>query len=295
MKGCGPDTALKAAQAGFGTSLSDPLVTDLAKWRRNLSNFFKSHRVSIEVPPEFPRTKDLINYENPLVSTLSRIDWEIPVDQHRLRDFVGRYFNIQTPKFVEHVVPILLVRMLAQTLPHQRASNKCLDVQIVKQTKKQTSGTSVERKITYLPMEATTIIQMPLDGDDYSKFESKDGTPYDPCQQVECEVLECLLRAGLPEATFSGDDEPAVPKIAKKRRAKAEQRDALPGKPPRKKPMRQTLVYPERPAPRPTEPQPLISTDMPSSKVSAFQPRPNSRWACLPRHLHRLERRRRGV
>ena len=264
LKGCGPDTALKAAQAGLGTSLCAAPAHHLANWSRDLSDFFKARGIRIEVPPDFPRSRDLINYKNPLVSSSSHIDWGVPVDQDRLRIIVARYFNIWTPKFIEHVVPTLLVRTLAQTLPNQRASNKSLDVQLVKQTKKQATGGSVERTITYLPLEATTIQQIPLDGEDYSKSPSKDGAPYDPSQRVECEVLECLLRASLPEATFSGQGELAVPKGTKKRPAKGDQSDVLLGKPPKKKPTREVPRHPDPTAPQRTEKQPKTTNHVSS-------------------------------
>lgn len=36
----------------------------------------------------------------------------------------------------------------------------------------------------------------------WAKFPSKDGTPYDPTQAVESELLECLLKHGLPKCSL---------------------------------------------------------------------------------------------
>ena len=83
-----------------------------------------------------------------------------------------------------------------------------------------------------------------LDGDDWSNAKNNDSTPYHPSQRVECEVLECVLRAGLPEAIFTSQDEPAEPRMMKKDLHKAQHGNTLAGEPARKKPTRKPRGHP---------------------------------------------------
>ncbi|TKA64300.1 hypothetical protein B0A55_09775, partial [Friedmanniomyces simplex] len=57
-----------------------------------------------------------------------------------------------------------------------------------------------ERKITFLANPAVEIDlgERPPE-EDWSIWDGKDGSPYDPFQPVECEVLDCFLHHGLPE------------------------------------------------------------------------------------------------
>jgi hypothetical protein len=190
---------------------------------------------------------------------LSQIAWETPIDQDQLQIFVRNYFNMWTLAVIKHIVPTFLVRTLAQKLPDQRASNKGLDVHLVKQKKRQAAGSCLERKITYLPMEATTIGPVELDGEDWSRVKVKDGTTYHPSQRVECDVLECILRGGLPEDVFAGQDEPAASKITKKRAAKSNQAS--------EEPLAKKLKLQVQGNSQPAKPQPQAQKIM-SSEVS---------------------------
>lgn len=75
-----------------------------------------------------------------------------------------------------------------------------------------------EVKITFLVLPAMEIdLSQQPPGEDWSIWAGKDGTPYDPLQPVECEVLDCLLKYGLPA------DGIAAPSPPKRKRKSAEE------------------------------------------------------------------------
>lgn len=65
------------------------------------------------------------------------------------------------------------------------------------------------------PVVQVDLSEHPPD-EDWSKFTSKDGVPYDPLQKLECEILRCFLDHGLPEGSF----EAPQPSQANKRKRK---------------------------------------------------------------------------
>jgi Holliday junction resolvase YEN1 len=60
LKNCGPETALRAAEAGLGRSLCSPATYGVVDWRKELSDFY-AFRISIDIPTDFPQPKDLNN------------------------------------------------------------------------------------------------------------------------------------------------------------------------------------------------------------------------------------------
>jgi hypothetical protein len=43
----------------------------VSHWKKDLSDFFKAHGRTVEVPADFPQPEDLNSYESPLVSLSS--------------------------------------------------------------------------------------------------------------------------------------------------------------------------------------------------------------------------------
>jgi Holliday junction resolvase YEN1 len=75
-----------------------------------------------------------------------------------------------------------------------------------------------EVKITFSPLPVSEVdLSTTPEGEDWSKFAGKDGTPYDPMSDVECEILKCFLDHGLPEGALEQALPPA--KTTKKRKA----------------------------------------------------------------------------
>jgi hypothetical protein len=137
LKNCGPETALRAAKAGLGRSLCEAGPDGLVHWIREISDFFRTNGIAIEVLAHFLQPNDVNNSKIPWVFSMSRIGWGNAVDEAELRLVVRNYFNICTRALIKHVIPSLLVWTLAQTLLDQTASTKCLGVHLLKQTKKQ--------------------------------------------------------------------------------------------------------------------------------------------------------------
>ena len=216
LKGCGPKTAALLAKRGVGLSqmLRNTSEHILPIWRTMLQECLIRYRKDIEVPLGFPEWRALNYYRNPTVSTTEQLlnlrglrkGWETPMDQPQLRIILRERFHFTTREFLKHIAPIYLTRRLVQVEPEQRDQNLELGIQL-KRTRKKTDEDDIdartEAKVTFSPMPLLEIdlSQQPPE-EDWAKFTAKDGTPYDPTQSVECEVLCCFLNHGLPDSAL---------------------------------------------------------------------------------------------
>ena len=216
LPGCGSKTAALLAKRSVGLSqaLPNTLQPTLPAWRSRLEQALNLHRKAIEVPLGFPEWRALNYYRNPTVSTTEQLlnlrglrnGWETPMDQPRLRIILRERFNFTTREFLKHIAPIYLTRRLVQVEPEQRDQNLELGIQL-KRTRKKTDEDDIdvrtEAKVTFSPMPLVEIdlSQQPPE-EDWAKFTAKDGTPYDPTQSVECEVLCCFLNHGLQDGAL---------------------------------------------------------------------------------------------
>jgi Holliday junction resolvase YEN1 len=204
---CGPQLAKKLARrdAGLAQSLRRVNVqSGLVAWRVSLKAALYEQKSHVVVPDAFPPWKALLGYEDPAVSTHEqahdlrglRGGWKKDVNQPKLRTELRQRYNFQTREFLKHIAPILLVRVLARCdTADQRTDNMRLEI-----TSKTSRQPDSEKKILFnpLPLLSKVDVSFMPDDEDWSKFE-KQGIAYDPLQKVECTILECVLRNGLPE------------------------------------------------------------------------------------------------
>lgn len=227
LPGCGPEKArlVSRSEHGLGKQLVEASQLELRTWRAALQEKLRAYGKSVYITGDFPDWKALGHYRNPKVSSDDQLTdlralrrgWEIPIEQEKLREFLRDRFNFWTRGFLKHLAPIFLVRALARK--DCQNDNTSFDVKIKKtKAKKGADGEEsarAETKITFLPLKALSIAvsQQPMEEDWFSKgFVGKDGEPYDPKQRIECEVLDCILRNGLPSEVLNAPLEAPVRK-----------------------------------------------------------------------------------
>ncbi|KAK5138560.1 hypothetical protein LTR08_000148 [Meristemomyces frigidus] len=137
---------------------------------------------------------------------------------------------MDTRRFLKHIIPVYLTRALANaTTPQQRSENLQYAVQL-KHARKPKAGEAAkaEIKATFFPLPAVNIdlSRQPAEKD-WSKWANKDGSPYDPLQNVECKILDCLLRNGLPEGGVAAPES-----LKRKRKADKTPTEASPAEQP---------------------------------------------------------------
>lgn len=233
LKGCGPSTAhrLSRSNVGLSQALRNSSQADLPAWRMLLQQTMIQLRIGIYVPPDFPAWKPLNYYRNPTVSIPERLfdlrglrhGWDLPIKQPELRIFLRERFNFTTREFLKHIAPIFVARRVARAHTDQQAGSVEMGIELKRTRKKNHAEEDVddktEAKITFSPLSVVDIdlSQCPPE-EDWTKFEAKDGTPYDPTRNVEAEILHCFLKHGLPDGAL----EYAKP-VKRKRKAEQEQ------------------------------------------------------------------------
>ncbi|KAK5722230.1 hypothetical protein LTR17_014333 [Elasticomyces elasticus] len=234
LPGCGSRTARLAAKHEHRVATASRHVQEhqLPQWRQALTKLLRSFRNSAEVPAEFPNFKALKDYRNPAISTPEQLDdlrglqqgWDRPIDQRKLRILLRDRFHFGTREYLKHIAPMLLSRALARATPQQRTENLQYEI-VLKRTQKRKTVDGEEpppkamRKIMFLAARAVEInlSERPPE-EDWSAWDGKDGTSYDPMIPIEGEVLDCFLRHGLPEYALVTAPAPT----RKKRRADEE-------------------------------------------------------------------------
>lgn len=188
----------------------------------------------MQVPFNFPDMRALGHYCNPVVSTDAQLrelrglrnGWDPKIDQKKLRVLLRNRFNIWTRGYMKHIAPIFMIRQLArcsrddETLTENSTNYVIQLKRTIKRKAANGDGseepTELERKITFYPLKAVEIDLSEPEGEDWSKFEGKDGSRYDPAGRVECNVLDCFLKHGLPEGHLTL---PEPPKRQRKQKA----------------------------------------------------------------------------
>lgn len=257
LPGCGPKTAARVAkrQTGLAWAICHAAKSDLPKWRQDLQRALHG---KTDVPWDFPDFKALGNYRNPNISTDEQLrdlrgvrnGWDRQIDQQNLRLFLRHMFNFTTREYLKHIAPILVARRLARVLPENSAENVELGIQL-KRTRKikvkegeEDPPAKSEVKIWFSPISIVEIDLMSCPPEeDWTKFAAKDGTPYDPTRPVECEMLECFLKHGLPKDALV---EAPPPTRGRKRKTDATQEDKedSPSKKKRKSPQHKSQQSP---------------------------------------------------
>lgn len=240
LPGCGPQLARRLARREWGLAAKARYVRQdhLPNWRQALELALRECGRSVAVHWSFPDFKALCNYRDPLVSSPEQLQnlrglkhgWDRQIDQRKLRTILRDCFNMVTPTFLKHIAPVFLVRALARCTAEQRAHNVYYRITLkrirqVKAADGEDAPAKAERKITLLPMPAVEIdLSLRPPEEDWTKFEDKDGTPYDPKVPIECEILDCFLQHGLPEGALI-----SAPKPARKKRKAGSDTESAPG------------------------------------------------------------------
>lgn len=217
LRGCGPKTAHRLAMTypELSQDLRNTTKILLPQWRMQLQSMLLELRSDIDVPANFPEWRPLDYYRNPTVSANGQLlklrglrqDWDRSVKQAELRIFLQKHFNFTTREFLKHIAPIFVISRLARVMPDQRVSNIELGIELKRSRKRKDETDNVddrtEAKVKFSPLSVVDIdlSQCPVE-EDWTGFAAKDGTPYDPVQKVECEILHCFLKNGLPEGAL---------------------------------------------------------------------------------------------
>jgi len=193
LRDAGPHNAIQAARNGLGRTLCQASDTNaLSGWQNRLQGFLKAIQSSIRVDKDFPKAEAVRNYHRPLVSShavLMRLQagWfgkEFIEDQ--LWPLLGPRFNFWFKEYVNHIIPIILVRSLAQTTPGQEASNSCYQIQWIV-----ADGASCS-KLPYVLSSVT-----PMDFDE--RVRGSSPNKWRPEERVECDqILDVILKHAIP-------------------------------------------------------------------------------------------------
>ncbi|KAK5676348.1 hypothetical protein LTS10_011160 [Elasticomyces elasticus] len=272
LPGCGPQTARLVAKHEHCVATASRHVQEnqLPIWREALKKLLRLHRNSAEVPAGFPDFKALKNYRNPIISTPEQLDdlrglrqgWDRPIDQRKLRILLRDRFHFGTREYLKHIAPTYLARALARATPEQRVENLQYEV-VLKRTQKRKTADGEEappkamRKVMFLAAPAVEInlSERPPE-EDWSAWDGKDGSRYDPMRPIEGEVLDCFLRYGLPEDALV-----TAPLPTRKKRKVDEEDDA------------EILPAPKKARAKKAAP-PASSTEAPVGTIPASSPKP---------------------
>lgn len=225
LPNCGPQIArvLARKQDGLAHALCQTSKQDLPVWRLRLEGALHQAGKRLPIPSTFPDWKALGHYRDPIVSSEHELrnlnclknGWDTKIEQAKLRILLRRRFNIWTKGYMKHIAPIFMIRQLARFPAHDKAliANLKYDIQLKKTRQKKASPSEdpvaeLEKKVTFYPLPAVDIDLSEPEGEDWSIWEKKDGSHYDPAEQVECNVLSCFLKHGLPEGFLVAPEAP---------------------------------------------------------------------------------------
>ncbi|KAK3669870.1 hypothetical protein LTR78_010251 [Recurvomyces mirabilis] len=195
LPGCGPQTARPVAKDHWSvaTAARDVQLNQLPQWRKALELTLRKCGKVMQVPASFPDFKALGHYREPAISTVDQLHtlrglrqgWDRPIDQQQRSNNVryGIVFKrTRRAKVVDGEAP----------------------------------PAKTERKIMFAPLLLVDIdgIQKPLE-EDWNIWAGQDGRQYDPTEPIDCEILDCFLRDGLPKDSVAASPTPT----RKKRKA----------------------------------------------------------------------------
>jgi holliday junction resolvase YEN1 len=126
LKGIGLEGCLKAAEKGLGKSLCEATETNLPKWKDELVAYLDGSRSRVKVPRDFPNFQTLEDYRFPLVSSSQDLErsipalWSLPINEEGLQDLLIDKFGFDAKGYVEHVLPVIVVRALVTDMTRKR-------------------------------------------------------------------------------------------------------------------------------------------------------------------------------
>ncbi|KJY01589.1 hypothetical protein TI39_contig285g00026 [Zymoseptoria brevis] len=239
LRGCGPQLARVIAKKSLGLATQAKYMPkeDLPRWRAALSEALRAVGKEMEIPPTFPKLKALDGYRAPSVSTdeqchnlrALRRGWDLQIDQPKLRIELRHRYNFSTREYLKHLAPAFLAQKLARTSSEQgREENLSFGVELkpVRHNKNVDPNGPGKCEVRIM-VSAADLVEVDLSvqppEEDWTKFAAKDGTPYSPHEKIECYLLDCLLRNGLPERVFDAPAESPKRKSRSRAAAKASQ------------------------------------------------------------------------
>lgn len=210
LPGCGHKASLEAAQwqnGYLGQLLCEVPLKQLRIFTDQLRNYFDNNtRSSVTVPADFPRDLHVRNYRSPKVSTEEQCrslralkdGWEVAIDESKLRPCLRERFNFNTKEYLSKIVPVLLVKRLAQTAPDEVLGNKMLDIRLIHKRGKTADDYKVLRLLAFDPHTCSSLDlkNQPM-GEDWN---DNKGNRFNPSEPVEMELLNCILERGLGRA-----------------------------------------------------------------------------------------------
>jgi Holliday junction resolvase YEN1 len=235
LAGCGPQIARLVSRKshGLANEMCHASQQDIPAWRLRLEETLGKEGLRMQAPFDFPDMRALGHYCNPVVSTDAQLrdlrglrnGWDPKIDQKKLRVLLRSRFNIWTRGYMKHIAPIFMIRQLARCSREDATllANTTYDIQLKRTINRKAANgddaeqpTELERKITFYPLPAVEIDLREPEGEDWSIWEGKDGSHYDPAGRVECNILDCFLKHGLPEGYLTP---PEPPKRQRKQKA----------------------------------------------------------------------------
>ncbi|KAK8246597.1 hypothetical protein HDK90DRAFT_15316 [Phyllosticta capitalensis] len=298
LKGCGPTLALRAVKKGYGKMLCNTPQSRLSHFRFELLNFLKNK--DVEVPADWPRPLHFQHYNEPVTSSSEELrslrglrhGRGVEIDQEKLRQFLIEEVQLSTKDFLRHVCPVLLVRQLCRGRPvgsHVDTPRVPFNVEFVGSRKKVEADSSegrLERKIRFLPHDLVSFdLTVRPEEEDWEKLATKANGEFNPLAKIECEILDTILRHGLPASVF---ETPSSPPKRNRRRTDGRSEEGLNGESARTaeaprgypiargpSPCRDTEASRKRKTRHPEEGhQPAarrrLDTDLPVGRVSSF-------------------------
>ncbi|TVY15378.1 Flap endonuclease GEN-like protein [Lachnellula arida] len=223
----GPEGAIEAAKQGFGHALRRASENGtLQAWKEELQMHLVNTGSKVRVPAAFPDPDNVKCYNKPLVSSMQTLKnlepqwWNMPFGEDGLWYLLLNRFNLGLSDFIQLVVPIFLVRSLAQTSPGQEASNGCYQILHVSHNDK------IQSEVSFILSAVMTwdLFEM------VAKFAKDHKHP--PERVVVTEILDCILRHGVPDV-MKGAESQSIPGKKKGRPLKTSSDDttAIPREP----------------------------------------------------------------
>ncbi|KAF2159574.1 hypothetical protein M409DRAFT_60648 [Zasmidium cellare ATCC 36951] len=199
LRGCGPVNAAWVCRRSFGLAKR---IVNISPPQMGLWRHYLGHALRDQIPPDFPTLESSMATEARLSPRMNS-----PVTFAAFEAAGSK--PLTSEAFVWSCGTITTFKLPNTTSTSSRIS-----------AGKDAAGnpTKCEVKIMYSAHELVEIdLSAQPPDEDWSEFAEKDGTPYDPRNKIEYEMLECLLQHGLPEGSW---DAPAKAKKGKARTSK---------------------------------------------------------------------------
>jgi len=115
------------------------------------------------------------------------------LEERALWNFLGAYFNLWAQDYVDQIIPILLVRSLAQTSPGQEASHAVYQLEQVSR------GASGRSTISFELCALTSLATLDTNLWLKETGQDKNKQPYNPPSRVICyNILDCIVEHAVP-------------------------------------------------------------------------------------------------